>query len=208
MKLLVFAFLFICLKWTSADTELNHLTISDYENYFFRDQTTSAQIVLTSSSAPSKIQPRFLVAFPAGDSGVAVFLRPTAGQIVKIKLDLVDGSLQSLTGGNIGVRGQFQLNEDSSVGNIVMGSARTIRDFTDSGKATVGVKAPLIKRPTANQVVISYIFIDNSATISLTLQTTNTITIDPKKNNAITKLPAGVYDFSVSDSRFFLFTYP
>lgn len=63
MKFCLIVLLFPLLN---LNAELTHLTIEDFDNYLFRDDKTSAQVIFTNPNASSTIKTRFLVAFPAG----------------------------------------------------------------------------------------------------------------------------------------------
>lgn len=61
MRLLFFV---VVVFLTSVSTGLIHLVPDDYDNYLFRDNVTSAQVVVTSPDASPGIRTRLVVAFP------------------------------------------------------------------------------------------------------------------------------------------------
>ena len=101
-------------------------------NEFYRDGPVAAHLVLTSGSAP-----RVVVAFPAGNSGTAIWLTakstPLAWQpdvtIEPSRLDVPGGVLHgimatvSATGGRVSVR------------QAITGSVRVIREYEDAGRS-------------------------------------------------------------------------
>ena len=106
-------------------------------NEFYRDGPVAAHLVLTSGSAP-----RVVVAFPAGNSGAAIWLTaestPLAWQpdvtIEPAKLDVPGGTLHgitatlSATGGRVSVR------------QAITGSVRVIREYEDAGRIPAEIK--------------------------------------------------------------------
>ena len=100
-------------------------------NEFYREGPVAAHLVLTSGSAP-----RVVVAFPAGNSGAAIWLTakstPLAWQpdvtIEPAELDVPGGALHgitatvSATGGRVSVR------------QAITGSVRVIREYEDAGR--------------------------------------------------------------------------
>ena len=100
-------------------------------NEFYRDGPVAAHLVLTSGSAP-----RLVIAFPAGNSGAAIWLTaksmPLTWQpevtIEPAELDVPGGALHgitatlSATGGRVSVR------------QAITGSVRVIREYEDAGR--------------------------------------------------------------------------
>jgi glycogen debranching enzyme len=105
-------------------------------NEFYRDGPAAAHLVLTSGSAP-----RLVIAFPAGNSGAAIWLMaksaPLAWQpdvtIEPTELEVPGGVLHgitatlSATGGRVSVR------------QAITGSVRVIREYEDAGRVPADV---------------------------------------------------------------------
>ncbi|EST09848.1 hypothetical protein PSEUBRA_000239 [Kalmanozyma brasiliensis GHG001] len=136
------------------DVQLN-LTSGPYDNYFLRSNGTSAQVLLTntSSSNPTSNSTRatlnrFLVALPAGNSGsVAFFLPYTNGTNATeggntsasgLTVTLGESGLKSAYGdnGQAGVTGELLFSQSATLGTTLLGSIRTVRDFTEGNGLT------------------------------------------------------------------------
>ena len=62
---------------TSCAAVTQHLTDPPYDNYFYSDCHGDSQVIVTSPLADSNLSligPRFIVAWPAGASGICAFL--------------------------------------------------------------------------------------------------------------------------------------
>lgn len=125
-----------------------HLSDPPYENYFYSDCHGANQIVVTSPLPDSNltiIGPRLLVAWPAGNSGVVAFFAPQNGVNGSLGIELVNGtSDQPLSpvydpntsdsaSGNprVGINALLRLNSSAVLTVPILGSIRTIRDFTE-----------------------------------------------------------------------------
>lgn len=136
-----------------VDLSLN-LTSGPYDNYFYRSNLTAAQVLLTNTSAanPSdnSTKPtlnRFLVALPAGNSGsVAYFLPYTNGSTANATNSTGSGLTVTLgesgikgaygDGGLHGVTGELVLSQSATLGTTLLGSIRTVRDYTEGNGLT------------------------------------------------------------------------
>ncbi|KAF4556484.1 Endo-1,3(4)-beta-glucanase-like protein 1 [Elsinoe fawcettii] len=189
------------------------LQISDppYENYFYSDCNVASQVVVTSPLSDSNltvIGPRLIVAWPAGNSGACAFFAPESG--VNGTLGI---ALRNSTVGNplaavyddsnndsdpvVGVEGVIEFNSSAFLTVPILGSVRTIRDFTEG---------PSLLRPAiqnANNfsdesgvVSISRLWLDNvtTTTLSFTAQGNASVTL----NNQTIRFTAGQYRFSAS----------
>lgn len=157
-SLLFLLFLFNVAK---AAVESTHLSYEDYENYLYRDDKTSVQLLFTNPKAQSSIKPRLIVAFPAGNSGMLLYLKSATNDRLNY-FQLVEGSLSSVNqlNGRVGISGQWNLSQNADVEAIVMGSVRSVRDYIDSGNPSVNL--PTVVPNNNNKVTYYYNFIRSS----------------------------------------------
>lgn len=100
-------------------------------NEFYRNGPVAAHLVLTSGSAP-----RLVIAFPAGNSGAAIWFTakstPLAWQpdvtIEPTELDVPGGVLHGISATLSGIGGRV------SVRQAITGSVRVIREYEDAGR--------------------------------------------------------------------------
>lgn len=193
-----------------------HLSDPPYENYFYSDCNSANQVVVTSPLSDSNltiIGPRLLVAWPAGNSGVVAFFAPQNGVNGSLALGLVnhtsDQPLQpiyeaanasSLTGrARLGISTLLRLNSSAVLTVPILGSIRTIRDFTEG---------PSLLRPEIQDAIVftktedggaslSRIWLDNQTTTWMSFRPFNG-TADISINDRTLELGAGTYNFSAS----------
>ena len=123
-----------------------HLSDPPYENYFYSDCHVAAQVVVTSpqpDSNPTIIGPRLIVAWPAGNSGVCAFFVPQSGVNGSLVIELSNSkageallpvykpTLGSSEYPSVGVSGILRFNASAKLTIPILGSVRTIRDFTE-----------------------------------------------------------------------------
>jgi hypothetical protein len=122
-----------------------HLSDPPYDNFFYSDCNGDTQAVVTSPLPDSNltiIGPRLIIAWPAGASGVCAFFQPQDGKNGSLAIELVNSTLGSPLGpvyrrstvsGNpiIGVEGVLAFNNSATLTIPILGSIRTIRDFTE-----------------------------------------------------------------------------
>ncbi|KAH6690381.1 glycogen debranching enzyme [Plectosphaerella plurivora] len=128
----------------SCDDDPVRLELLDlpYSNYFYSDCNAASQVVITSplqGSDVGRITPRFLVAWPAGNSGIVAYFNPQNG----VKGSLAIALVNSASGNRlepvyqtsdssefpfVGVSGLVQFNSSASLGVSILGSIRQIRD--------------------------------------------------------------------------------
>jgi hypothetical protein len=125
----------------------NSLQLSDppYENYFYSDCNIDAQVVVTNplpNSDLSIISPRLIVAWPAGNSGACAFFQPQNGVNGSLAVNLITSPIgTNLTSiyipspdteyPSVGVKGGLRFNSSAVLTVPILGSVRTIRDFTE-----------------------------------------------------------------------------
>lgn len=189
-----------------------HLSDPPYEDYFLSDCNSAAQVVVTSplpDSNLTRIGPRLLVAWPAGNSGAVVFFSPKSGENGTLAISLSNSSTTGNqldpvfedTGSGIpvvGVSGSIELNATAILNLAILGSIRTIRDFTEG---------PSLLQPSIQKVIqfadrgsgtieLSRLWLDNTTTTTLTF--TSTSGTSPKINNQTVDFEAGTYTFTAS----------
>jgi hypothetical protein len=193
-----------------------HLSSTPYENFFYSDCHAASQVVVTSprpGSNLSIISPRVIVAWPAGNSGLVTYFQPENGINGTLGIQMVNSSIGSplgpyfddSKGGNatVGVSAQLEFNNTAVLAVAILGSIRTIRDFTEGPsllRADVqdGLKYSVIP----GGVEISRLWFDNITTTTLSLTSTNQTRGSVKLDNTSVTLPAGTYTFNAS------FNYP
>ncbi|SJX60258.1 uncharacterized protein SRS1_11572 [Sporisorium reilianum f. sp. reilianum] len=133
-----------------VDISLN-LTSGPYDNYLFRSNLTAAQVLLTNITAanPSvnSTKPtlnRFLVALPAGNSGSVAYFLPytngsnatSAGQGLTVTLG--EAGIKGAYGdyNQSGVTGELVFSQSATLGTTLLGSIRTVRDYTEGNGLT------------------------------------------------------------------------
>jgi hypothetical protein len=122
-----------------------HLSDPPYENFFYSDCNGDTQAVVTSPLPDSNltiIGPRLIIAWPAGASGVCAFFQPQDGKNGSLAIELVNSTLgtplgavyrkgQGSSSPIVGVEGVLSFNNSATLTIPILGSIRTIRDFTE-----------------------------------------------------------------------------
>lgn len=122
-----------------------HLLEPPYDNFFYSDCNSDSQVVVTSPLPDSNfsiIGPRLIIAWPAGASGVCTFFEPLNGPNGSLAIELVNSSIGSPLGPVyrttqasklpfVGVQGIIGFNSSAALTIPILGSIRTIRDFTE-----------------------------------------------------------------------------
>ncbi|QPC70387.1 hypothetical protein HYE68_001139 [Fusarium pseudograminearum] len=189
-----------------------------YENYFYSDCNTDAQVVVTSplpDSNLSIIGPRLIVAWPAGNSGICTFFEPQNEKNGTLAIELVNSTVGSPLGvinrdekdseyPFVGVEGVLSFNTSASLTVAILGSIRNVRDFTEGPSILSPViqNATNITRVENGGVLISRLWLDNITTTNLLLEPwenkKSTIAIEDET----VSFGAGFYRFAAS------FNYP
>ncbi|PIL29853.1 hypothetical protein GSI_08060 [Ganoderma sinense ZZ0214-1] len=99
-------------------------------NYFLRDNLTSAQLLLSSPNNTNKAR-RLVVALPAGNSGALVYFLPSTSN--PLGVTLVDGSFKSATADyfNAGIQADLAFDGNATLGVAVIGAVRAMRDYVE-----------------------------------------------------------------------------
>jgi hypothetical protein len=188
------------------------LQLSDppYENYFYSDCNIDAQVIVTSplpNSNLSIIGPRLIVAWPAGNSGACAFFEPQNGVNGSLGIDLIPSPIgTNLTPvyipssdsqyPSVGVKGGLRFNSSAVLTVPILGSVRTIRDFTEG---------PSLLRPIIQDAIVLKSTENGGAALSrlwLDNVTTTTLSFAPLGNGKVSidgdkiAFAAGNYTFS------------
>lgn len=135
----------------AADCPASRLHISEapYENYFLSDCITSSHVIVTSpgaNSTNSNAKPRLLVAWPAGNSGAAVFFEAENGGSLGLSLEnsTANGAVLETVNepaangaknenARVGVKGLIRFDTPALLTLPILGSVRSIRDYVEGG---------------------------------------------------------------------------
>ncbi|KAI4247874.1 MAG: hypothetical protein LQ352_006071 [Teloschistes flavicans] len=204
----------------SPDQESLYLHISDppYENFFYADHTVSCQVVLASplprADIGSTIQHRLLVAWPAGNSGAAVFfksadsdnpslsikLRETSERRVLAPYELVSKDRPTSNNPSVGVSGILSFSESAILNLAILGSVRTVRDYTEghgilNSKVQEAVRFEQVDSDDS-AVTISRVWFDKKTVTQLTFTSGNgAIEIIKDESETSVKFAPGIYSF-------------
>ncbi|RSL68959.1 hypothetical protein CEP54_002606 [Fusarium duplospermum] len=169
----------------SCPVTSQHLSDPPYENFFFSDCNVDAQVVVTSPVSGSDLSittPRLIVAWPAGNSGICTFFEPQNGEKGTLAIELVNSTLgtplASVHQENVksdypfvGVEGVLSLNSSANLTLAILGSVRTIRDYTEGGNLNpLFQDAVKITKLDENGVQFSRLWLDNTTTTTLSLE--------------------------------------
>ncbi|PFH50459.1 hypothetical protein AMATHDRAFT_61004 [Amanita thiersii Skay4041] len=116
----------------AGSSELSfHVLSGGNDNYFFRDNTTSAQLLLTAVNNTEALQ-RLVVALPAGNSGALTYFLPLNNE-GSLSVTLVDGSFKSTTDAfnNVGAQADLSFTGNATLGVTVIGAVRAMRDYVE-----------------------------------------------------------------------------
>jgi hypothetical protein len=196
----------------SSPATRQHLPDPPYQNYFYSDCRVDAQAVVTSPLPDSNltiIGPRFIIAWPAGNSGVAAYFEPQNGVNGSLGIALVNSTIGSPlasvyheTAGSkyptVGVTGVLSFNSSAELTVPILGSIRTIRDFVEGPSLLQPIIQDAIKAHTVNSTgaSLSRLWLDNvtTTTFSWIPYGNGVVTVD----NKTLKFEAGSYVFTAS----------
>ncbi|KAF4442447.1 hypothetical protein F53441_11733 [Fusarium austroafricanum] len=189
-----------------------------YENYFYSDCNTDAQVVVTSplpDSNLSIIGPRLIVAWPAGNSGICTFFQPQDEKNGTLAIELVNSTVgaplsvinRQQKGSEypfVGVEGVLSFNTSANLTLAILGSIRNIRDFTEGGSILNPViqNATNFTRSKDGGALISRLWLDNVTTTNLLLEPWENKGSSMSIHNETVTFGPGFYRFSAS------FNYP
>ncbi|THU89762.1 hypothetical protein K435DRAFT_728809 [Dendrothele bispora CBS 962.96] len=108
------------------------------ENFFYRDNQTSAQVLLTSPNNTASAR-RFIAALPAGNIGALVYFLPlssgTDEQGEHLGLTLLNDTLTSTADelDNVGIQADLLFSRNATLGVTIVGAVRAMRDYVEGG---------------------------------------------------------------------------
>lgn len=167
-----------------------HVFDPPFENYFYADDSVSCQAVLASplprTDHESPALHRLLFAWPAGNSGAAVFFKPVETEDSDLGIELKTGphgrtldaikyesDYASRSGcPSVGVSGLVEFSNTAILSLAILGSVRSIRDYTEGNgilnpKVQAGVRIREIDG-TKRGIRISRVWFDGKTTTQLT----------------------------------------
>ena len=176
------------------------------------------QVVVTSpieSSNLTVIGPRLLLAWPGGNSGLVVFWSPENGVNGSLTIGLENGTSSSTSSGalspiynnisdngspQVGISGSIHINSTAVLSIAILGSIRTVRDFTEGPSLLYPDIQNATHHTLANDgsLIIQRLWLDNITTTTLTFTPTASGSINLSGNTST--FEAGVYEFSASNN--------
>ncbi|KAI9151992.1 Long-chain-fatty-acid--CoA ligase FadD13 [Paramyrothecium foliicola] len=204
---------------SSCDSEPIQFELFDlpYSNYFYSDCHTAAQVVVTSplgSSDLTIIGPRLLVAWPAGNSGIAAFFQPQNGVNGSLSIALANSSTSgrfldpvyqptSTRNPTVGITSQIILNSSARLTVSILGSVRTIRDFTEGPSILVPDIQDAVELSELDNggIALTRLWLDNTTLTTLSFSPSSAASSISIKDG-IVEFDSGVYVFNAS------FNYP
>lgn len=175
-----------------------------YSNYIYFDCHSSSHVVVTSPLSNSNLNvigARLLVAWPAGNSGLVAYFEPSDGAKGSLTPVLANSTSSGETldpiynpneGTNprVGVSGAINFNKAANLTLSILGSIRTIRDYSEGGgNLDPGVQDALKYSLSDNDgATISRTWFDNVTTTTLAftpLDGAGTVSIDQANNHLL-----------------------
>lgn len=131
---------------SSSGNLLANVSFVGYDNYAYRDNVVAAQMVISANASATKPS-RLIVAFPQGNTGFLTYFIPSNGstssplQVVPDIATFASVTFPSVpaaqNGTNqTGVQCDLSFNNDMSLGVTLIGSIRTVRDYTEGAGLT------------------------------------------------------------------------
>ena len=105
-----------------------HVNTGGNDNYFLRDEKTTAQVLVTSANNSDSV-PRVVVALPAGNTGALAYFLPSSNKNAFLTIELQNGSLSSTTDpyNNTGVQADLRFSDNATLGVTIIGAVRAMR---------------------------------------------------------------------------------
>ena len=202
----------------SCKAVTQYLSDPPYENYFYSDCNVDAQAVVTSplpDSNLSIIGPRFIVAWPAGNSGICAFFQPQDGPNGTLAMELVNSTIgnplapvyQPRQGSKypyVGVEGVLSFNSSATLTVPILGSVRSIRDFTEGPSLLQPIIQDAIKVTKYNETgaTLTRMWLDNVTVSNFSMVPFQNAGSSISIKNKTISFGAGYYRFQAS------FNYP
>ncbi|CAI6334316.1 unnamed protein product [Periconia digitata] len=155
-----------------------------YENFFYSDPNIAAHVVVTSPVPGSDLRfvgPRVVVAWPGGNSGACMFFEPKDGKNGSLAVKLINSTVGSPLAPiynhkddgypDVGIEGVLAFNSTAVLSLSILGSVRSIRDFTEGPSLLHPMlqKGIHVEKVGSDGVSISRLWLDNVTTTTLTL---------------------------------------
>lgn len=187
-----------------------------YSNYFYSDCHAASQLVVTSPEPGSNLTifgPRVIVAWPAGNSGIVTYFAPENGINGTLGIQVVNSTSgdtlipiyrpDTADNATVGVSAQLEFNSSAVLSVAILGSIRTIRDFSEGPSLLRDViQSALTYTEIENGIEITRLWLDNITTTTLSFTSPDsTVTLNTTGNATIT-FEAGTYTLNAS------FNYP
>ena len=148
------------------------------------------------------------MAWPAGNSGIASYFAPANGVNGSLGIQIMDSSASSPlnpiyeTGeGNatVGVTAQVEFNSSAILSVTILGSIRTIRDFSEGPSLLrEPIQSALEFKDIENGVEISRLWLDNLTTTTMSFTSAeHSVKLNNTGNKTLT-FEAGIYTFNAS----------
>lgn len=190
-----------------------HLTDPPYDDFFYSDCYVDAQVVVTTPQPDSnltQIGPRLIIAWPGGNSGVCAFFAPQNGVNGSLAIEVVNSTVGTpLTSiyeassstsqpPRVGTKGVISFNSSAILTVPILGSVRTIRDFTEG---------PSLLQPEIQNAIefssisgggasLRRLWLDNITTTYFNFTPTGSGTHQVTVDNRTLKFDAGQYVFA------------
>ncbi|KAI3612064.1 lipoprotein [Moniliophthora roreri] len=113
------------------------VTSGGNDNFFYRDNITSAQVLLTSPNNSRDGPRRFIAALPAGNSGAITYFIPSNNSMDALSVNVINDTLTSTTDdfNNSGIQVDLTFSGNATLGVTIIGSIRAVRDYTEGGQS-------------------------------------------------------------------------
>ncbi|RYC65510.1 hypothetical protein CHU98_g719 [Xylaria longipes] len=156
-----------------------HLTDRPYENYFVSDCSSASQVVVTSPVVDSGLRlvdPRLLIAWPAGNSGIVTYFLPgdASDATVAISLESLPDVNRSISPLVSGVTGIISFNSSAVLNLAIIGSIRTVRDYVEGNSLNPKFQDALqVQQQSDSTILLSRTWLDNVTETFMTFQSRN-----------------------------------
>jgi hypothetical protein len=104
-----------------------------FKNYLVKEGDSAAQVLVPGNARGLQ---RFLAAFPAGNSGLLMYLQSESNDF---SMRVVDDNVQTVdsdraNSGYTAIKGTLDLSQDSKLGVTILGGVRGIREYEEAGR--------------------------------------------------------------------------
>lgn len=202
-----------------------HVSDPPYESYFYADRDVSCHALLASplprTERETSALHRLLFAWPGGNSGAAVFFKALPGEadgnlcikltrgshervLDPVKYDPDHASCSEYP--RVGVSGLVEFSSPAILSLAILGSVRTVRDYTEghgilNPKVQDGIRVEKFNSQ-ATGICISRLWFDGRTSTRLTFAPANSTTIEagsiiiaPGIDDNLARFAPGIYSF-------------